>query len=274
MWVARESSCVLRTGDAQAAHSRKTGDETGRALRLPGHEALERNPCCPCAVTGSSTRLGGPSSNTDDVQKIQSCNPEQSQMAPGVTRGFKLLFSWTAVISLYREQGVMDMAFMSECLLTLLLLLLPATEESLSHCCSNTPAMVLLAAATPKSPLIYFLGKSTQPPKAISSQQLSILSACALWRHCWDTFLSWVTACSRLLHRKREEMHQFLPYAKSSHSCLLSHPSHLGITLKTVTEASMKLGPGPPIWACQFKKKQRWASEIYKFPPNFSGFQN
>lgn len=39
-WVAGESSCVLRTGDAQAAHSKKTGDETGRAIRLPGHEAL------------------------------------------------------------------------------------------------------------------------------------------------------------------------------------------------------------------------------------------
>lgn len=84
----------------------------------------EWSPCCPCAVTGSTTRLEGPSSNTDDVQKVQSCKPEeQSQMAlggAGVKKGFKLFFSWTAAISPYREQGVMDMAFMSELLLTFL----------------------------------------------------------------------------------------------------------------------------------------------------------
>lgn len=37
-----------------------------------------------------------------------------------VTKFFQLLLSWTAAISLYREQGVMDMAFMSELLLTFL----------------------------------------------------------------------------------------------------------------------------------------------------------
>lgn len=118
VWVARESSCGVRRGDAQVAHSRKTGDETGRAIRLPGHEALEWSSCCPCAVTGSTTRPGGPSSNTDDVQEVQTSKlEEKSKMAHGVTRGFKLLFSWTLAISLYREQGVMDMAFMSELLL-------------------------------------------------------------------------------------------------------------------------------------------------------------
>lgn len=274
MWVARESSCVLRTGDAQAAHSRKTGDETWRAIRLPGHEALKWNPCCPCAVTGSTTRLGGPCSNTDDVQKVQSCKPEEkSKMAPGGHNSF-LAGLLPSVFIGNRESWTWISCQNSFQVSFLLLLPSTATEESLSHCCSNTPTMVLGAAATPKSPLVYLLEKSTQPPKAISSQHLSSLSACALWRHCWDNFLSWVTACSRLLHRKSEECttSSTVPNLPIPVPFLLPHI--WGSCLKQGQKQVWKLAHGPPIWVCQFKKMWGWAAEvIYKFSPNLSGFQ-
>lgn len=52
-------------------------------------------------------------------QKFQSWKcEEQPKPTPGITRGFRLVFSWTAAISLCRTQGIMDVAFMPSLYLT------------------------------------------------------------------------------------------------------------------------------------------------------------
>lgn len=116
---------------------------------------------------GLTTGLGRPCSNMGGAQEVQRWKPEeQPKLAPGITRGFKFFFSQTAAISLCRAQGIMDVVFMPGLHFTFPRSP-PAAEESVSHCCLNTPTMVLVAAATPKSTLVYLLGKGVQPPKGI-----------------------------------------------------------------------------------------------------------
>jgi len=91
-----------------------------------------------------------------DAQEVQSWKPEeQPKLVPAITRGFKLIFSQTAAISLCKAQGVMDMVFMAGLHFSFPPSPPSATEESLFHCCLNSPTVVFVAAATPKSTLLY-----------------------------------------------------------------------------------------------------------------------
>lgn len=132
------------------------GNKTSWVWSTGGESLLSM--CC----ARSNCRTGRPCSNIKDTQQVQSWKPEeQPKLVPGITR---LLFSQTAAISLYRVREVMDMAFMPALHLTFL----PSPSfyynrrKSLSHCCSNTPTMVLGAADTPKTTLLYLLDKSLQ----------------------------------------------------------------------------------------------------------------
>lgn len=120
---------------------------------------LEGSPCHPCPAPGPTTGLERPHSKMGNAQEFQRWKPdEQPQLAVGLTRGFKIFiffFSQTAAtISFCSAQGVTDVVFMPGLHLTF-----PHSFSAFSHCCLKTPTMVLVAAASPKYPIMTSSGE-------------------------------------------------------------------------------------------------------------------